>query len=121
VQRLLIDLHLGVWLALMIMVAVSMLSALPAALRRRQPPALYVPLHRVAAALIGLQIVIGALLLAAGRRPDTPLHLGYAAAVLVTMPAARALARRSPGSARWYQLGGTLVLLLLLFRLFETG
>lgn len=120
-QQLLIDLHLGVWLALMVMVAVILVSGFPAALGGRQPPALYVPLHRAAAGLIGLQVVIGALLFATGRRPQTLLHLVYAAAALATMPVARALARGSQGNARWYQLGATLLLLGLLLRLFGTG
>jgi hypothetical protein len=121
VQRLLIDLHLGLWLALAVIVAVLLVSALPAAFSGRRPPAIYLPLHRAAAGLIGLQVVIGALLLATGRRPQTPLHLLYAVAVLATMPVARGLASRSHSNAPWYQLGGTVLLLGLLFRLFGTG
>jgi hypothetical protein len=120
-QRLLVDLHLGVWVALVVVVAAILVLAMPAALGGRPPPAVYVPLQRATAALIGLQVVVGAMLFASGRRPQTSLHLVYAVAALATMPVARALARRSPGHARWYQLGGTLLLLGLLLRLFGTG
>ena len=120
-QRLLIDLHLGLWVGLAAIVAVVLMVSLPAALQGRQPPALYVPMQRAVAVLIGLQVVLGALLLGIGRLPQTPLHLLYAAAALATMPVARALARRSQAGARWYQVGGTLLLLGFLVRLFGTG
>jgi drug/metabolite transporter (DMT)-like permease len=120
-KALLVDLHLILGLALVFLVAAILVLALPAALAGRRPPQLYIPLHRLAAAVIGLQIVLGALLLATGKRPGTVLHLVYALAALMVMPAARLMIRRDPGHGRVYQIGATTLLLGVLFRLVTTG
>ena len=119
--QLLIDLHLILGLALLVLVASILVLALPAALSGRPPPKPYVPLHRLAAVAMGLQVALGAVLLGAGKRPGTGLHLVYALAALVTMPYARLMIRRDPGHGRIYQVGGTALLLAVLFRLVTTG
>jgi hypothetical protein len=118
---LLVDLHLILGLALVALVAAILVLALPAALTGRPPPTLYIPVHRLATAAIGLQILSGALLLGTGKRPGTVLHLVYALAALLVMPAARLMIRRDPGHGRVYQIGGTALLLGVLFRLVTTG
>lgn len=118
---LLVDLHLILGLALVALVAAILVLALPAALTGRPPPTLYIPVHRLATAAIGLQILTGALLLGTGKRPGTVLHLVYALAALLVMPAARLMIRRDPGHGRVYQIGGTALLLGVLFRLATTG
>jgi hypothetical protein len=118
---LLVDLHLILGLALVALVAAILVLALPAALTGRPPPTLYIPVHRLATAAIGLQILTGALLLGTGKRPWTVLHLVYALAALLVMPAARLMIRRDPGHGRVYQIGGTALLLGVLFRLVTTG
>jgi hypothetical protein len=49
------------------------------------------------------------------------LHLVYALAALMVMPAARLMIRRDPGHGRVYQIGATTLLLGVLFRLVTTG
>jgi drug/metabolite transporter (DMT)-like permease len=120
-KALLVDLHLILGLALVALVAAIVVLALPAALAGRPPPKVYIPLHRLAAAAIGLQIVLGALLLGTGKRPGTVLHLVYALAALLVMPAARLMIRRDPGHGRVYQIAGSALLLGVLFRLATTG
>ena len=119
--QLLIDLHLILGLALLVLVASILVLALPAALSGRPPPKPYVPLHRLAAVAMGLQVALGAVLLGAGKRPGTGLHLVYALAALVAMPSARLMTRRDPGHGRIYQVGGTALLLGVVFRLVTTG
>ena len=120
-QRLLIDLHLILGLALLVLVALILVLALPAALSGMPPPKPYVPLHRLAAVAVGFQVALGAILLGAGKRPGTVLHLVYALAALVAMPSARLMTRRDPGHGRIYQVGGTALLLGVVFRLVTTG
>jgi hypothetical protein len=45
----------------------------------------------------------------------------YAAAAVLVVPAARAMGRRDPSRARFYHVGGTLLLVGVLFRLVTTG
>ena|SRR5438552_105706 len=120
-RSLLVDLHLILGLALLALLATILVLALPAALAGRRPPKLYIPLHRLAAAAVGLQVVLGALLLATGKRPGTMLHLVYALAALSVMPAVRLMIRHDRGHGRVYQIGGTALLLGVLFRLVTTG
>jgi hypothetical protein len=121
VQRFLIGIHLVLGFTLLVVVASILVLALPAALRGGPPPRVYLPLHRLAAALIGLQVLLGLALLGTGRRPGTALHPVYAIAALATMPAVRLMSRRIPGRGRLYQMGGTALLLGLLYRLATTG
>jgi hypothetical protein len=92
-----------------------------AAVRRARPPARYLQLHRVAVGLVLAEAFLGALLFIGGRRPHVELHLVYAAAAVLVMPAARAMGRRDPSRARFYHVGGTLLLLGVLLRLVTTG
>jgi hypothetical protein len=117
----LVALHLVAAVVLLALVAVILAMALPAALRGKPPPGLYHPLHRVAAALVVAQVGVGGILLLAGRRPLSNLHLVYALAAILVMPAARVLVGRDPRRARLFQLGGTLLLLGVIFRLLTTG
>jgi hypothetical protein len=120
-KALLVDLHLILGLALVALVAAILVLALPAAVAGRPPPRLYIPIHRLAAVAIGLQVGLGALLLGAGKRPGAVLHLVYALAALLVMPTARLMIRGDPGHGRLYQIGGTALLLGVLFRLLTTG
>ncbi len=113
--------HLAMGLGLLALVVVILALALPAALRGQAPPALYRPLHRAVAGLVLAQVVVGVLLLLVGRRPHTNLHLIYAVAAILVMPVARSIVRHDRGRARLIQLGGTLLLLGVLFRLATTG
>lgn len=120
-QALLVDLHLILGLALLALVASILGLALVAVLAGRQPPKVYVPLHRLAAVMVGLQVALGAVLLGAGKRPGTVLHLVYALAALAAMPVVRLMIRGNPGHGRTYQVAGTALLLGVLFRLVTTG
>ena len=113
--------HLVLGVAALAVVAVNLVMAAIPALRGGQPPRLYRPLHRAAAALVGVAVVLGLVLYATQHRPKAELHLVYAAAALAAMPVARALVRRDPARARWYQVGGTALLLGIVFRLVATG
>lgn len=117
----LIMVHLVVGLALLALVAAILLLAAPAAIRGRQPPRLYRLLHRAATVLVGVEVLVGVLLYVQQRRPQSDIHLLYAAAALLVMPVAQALVRRDPSRARFYQLGGTLLLLGVIFRAVTTG
>jgi hypothetical protein len=73
-----------------------------------------------ALALVMIGIVLGLVILVTGGRPADPLHLLYAAVSLVVLPIARfwdRLARRRPLAIG---IGG-LIVVGLVFRLFQTG
>ncbi len=79
----------------------------------------------VLAALV-VNLLIGAVLLAGGRRPEDPLHLLYGPAALVTLPIGRWLAtRRGTGADRrrrdLWLVAAAVVLVGLEVRLFMTG
>ena len=101
--------------------AAIIVVAAPAALRGGRPPAVYLPLQRAVTGLVLAQVIVGALLFATGRRPQTNLHVAYALAAVVVMPVAMSLARQNPSRARFYQLGGTVLLLGVVLRLVATG
>ena len=121
IQRALIEAHLVLGLGLLGLVAVIVLVAAPAALRGKAPPPHYPLLHRAATLLIAIQVVLGILLFAGGRRPRDTLHLVYAVAAVLVMPVAWSMVRREQSRARLYQLGGTVLLLGVIFRLATTG
>lgn len=76
----------------------------------------------LAAALAGVQVVIGGILFLTGRRPSEGLHYVYGAAVLTALPAARLYAGRSgPRTEAWALLVGCLLLALLAVRALATG
>jgi hypothetical protein len=121
IQRALIEAHLVLGFGLLALAAALALIGGYAAVRRGRPPARYLQLHRVAAGLVLAEAFLGAVLFIGGRRPHVELHLVYAVAALLAMPAARAMGRRNPSRARFYHVGGTLLLLGVLFRLVTTG
>lgn len=76
----------------------------------------------VLVALIGAQVLIGAILYLQGRRPGESLHLLYGAAALVTLPAATTFAIEAPPKARAAVLATAGVVVCgLIWRLIATG
>jgi hypothetical protein len=121
IQGAFVEVHMLVGLGLLGLVAAIAVIAAPAAVRGHSPPALYPLLHRAAALFIAAEVILGAALFASGRRPHDGLHLLYAAAAILVMPLARSMVRRDKSKARLYQLGGTVLLLGVVFRLTATG
>jgi hypothetical protein len=121
ISTLLVAAHLATGLGALAVAAVTLAIAVPPAVRGGPPPRVYRPLHRAVAAMVGATVLVGGLLYVTQHRPQTGLHLVYAVAALLVMPVARALVRRDPARARAYQLGGTLLLLGVIFRLVTTG
>jgi Na+-transporting NADH:ubiquinone oxidoreductase subunit NqrE len=115
------DAHLLLGFCLLALVAVALVIGVPAALRRKPPPPLYLRLHRLVALLVLIEAVIGGLLFVSGRRPHFNLHVVYALAAILVMPVAMSVASRDPSKARLYHVGGTLLLLGVVFRLVTTG
>lgn len=120
-MALLVEVHLVLGLGLLALVATIVVVGAPAALRPQAPPDLYLRLHRAAAVLILAEAFLGVVLLAVGKRPHANLHVVYALAAVLVMPAARLLAGRGRSRASIYQLGGTVLLLGVIFRLTTTG
>jgi len=117
----LVELHLVLGFALIALLVAILLVGLSAALRRPRPPRLYFPLHTIAAGLLVVEVLIGLVLLATGRRPRDTLHLLYGVAALATMPIARSMISTNPERAKWYHLGASVFLFGLLVRLATTG
>jgi hypothetical protein len=117
----LVEVHLVLGFGLLALVAAVVLIGAPAALQRQAPLALYRRLHSAVTALIIAEVLLGAVLIATGKRPHSNLHMVYAPAALLVMPAARSLAARAPSRGAIYQLGGTVLLLGVIFRLTATG
>jgi hypothetical protein len=117
----LVEVHHVLGLGLLALVAAVVVIGAPAALRGKAPPSLYLPMQRAAAALIFVEVVLGAALIALGRRPHASLHLVYALAAVLVMPVARSLAGRGRSRAAMYQVGGSVLLLGVIFRLATTG
>lgn len=114
----LIHLYLA-WLVVALVVVLGLVAGV-GALRRSDAPPLYVGIRRFVLGLLGLQVLVGAVLLVIGHRPHDGLHLMYAALALAALPVAGALGRKSPRPAL-YEVGGAVVLLGIVFRLFGTG
>ena len=73
-----------------------------------------------AIALVAIAALVGLLQLASGGPPDDPLHLMYAAVALLILPLVRFWDRLA--GRRTLAIGtGTVILALLLLRLFQTG
>ena len=73
-------------------------------------------------ALVALQVVLGAIAYAIGKRPEEQLHILYGIAALMALPLAERFAQEAPAPAR----AGTLaiaaaVMLALVARSFGTG
>jgi hypothetical protein len=119
--RAMVAIHLILGFALIGILVAIVAVGLVAALRRRSPPRIYFTLHSAAAGLLVLAVLFGLLLLVTGSRPKVNLHLVYAGAALVCMPVVRSLIRSNPARAKWYHLGGSVLLFGLLVRLATTG
>lgn len=117
----LVQVHLALGFGLLALVVVTLVIGGYAALRHAPPPTVYLQLQRFVAGLVLAEVSFGALLYIGGKRPHVSLHLVYALAALLVMPVARSMARRNPSTARFYHVGGTLLLLGVLFRLVTTG
>ena len=75
-----------------------------------------------AAALVGVQVVVGGILFLTGHRPEQRLHYVYGAAVLAALPLARVYAgRANPRGEALALLIGCLALVLLAVRALATG
>lgn len=73
-------------------------------------------------ALVGVQVLVGALLFGAGSRPAETLHFLYGFVALVALPAARAFAAEAPFKGRAASLAaGSGLMLIMLWRLWVTG
>lgn len=73
-------------------------------------------------ALVGLQIVVGLVMLATGDEPGESLHFLYAGLALVALPAASSFAFEAPPKARAGVLGAAGILILaMIWRLWVTG
>lgn len=73
-------------------------------------------------AIIGLQVVLGAITLIGGAQPAEPLHLLYGAVAILVLPAASSFAAEAPPADRaWVVVAACGVLLLLAWRLASTG
>ncbi|MGH2735289.1 MAG: hypothetical protein ACRDKZ_06905 [Actinomycetota bacterium] len=78
--------------------------------------------RKVLAAAIGLQTLLGLLLLARGSRPAEGLHYVYSAVALGAVPLARYFASEAPPKARAGTMAaGAVLTLIMIWRLWETG
>ena len=121
IERALVQTHLVFGFGLLVMVAAALVIAAPAVLRGRTPAPLYAALQRAVTVFILAQVALGVVLFISGKRPQTNLHLVYALAAILVLPVARSLAHRRQATAPLYQLGGTVLLLGVIFRLATTG
>jgi 4-amino-4-deoxy-L-arabinose transferase-like glycosyltransferase len=72
--------------------------------------------------VIGLQVVSGVVLFAAGARPRESLHLLYGLAALAMLPLAATFASEAPPRPRaWVLAGACLILVVVGWRLASTG
>jgi heme A synthase len=72
--------------------------------------------------LIGLQVVGGAVLFAAGARPRESLHLLYGLAAVAILPLAATFASEAPPRSRaWVLASACLILVVVAWRLASTG
>jgi len=72
--------------------------------------------------VIGLQVVSGVVLFAAGARPRESLHLLYGLAALAIVPLAATFASEAPPRPRaWVLASACLILLVVAWRLASTG
>jgi galactitol-specific phosphotransferase system IIC component len=105
----------------MLIAAVGALAAIAGLIRPRILPAVRVYL-RVQIALVGVQVVIGLVLVATGDRPQQLLHWFYGAATLLSLPLAMLIGKRLGGREEQVWLaGGAVMTLLLALRALATG
>ena len=77
---------------------------------------------RVQIALVGVQVVIGLVLVATGDRPQQLLHWFYGAATLLSLPLAMVIGKRLGGREEQVWLaGGAVMTLLFALRALATG
>jgi hypothetical protein len=106
---------------LMLIAAVGALAAIAGLFRPRILPAVCVYL-RVQIALVGVQVVIGLVLVATGDRPQQLIHWFYGAATLVSLPLAMLIGKRLGGREEQIWLaGGAVMTLLFALRALATG
>src|SRR5579863_730661 len=106
---------------LMVIAAVGALAAIAALFRPRILPAVRVYL-RIQIALVGVQVLIGLVLVATGDRPQQLLHWFYGAATLLSLPLAMLIGRRLGGREEQIWLaGGAVMTLLFALRALATG
>ena len=74
------------------------------------------------AAIVGVQLLLGIITYGTGARPDETLHIVYGIVLAGALPLASRFAEEAPPKPRAGVLAGAgLVMLLLLWRLVETG
>lgn len=77
---------------------------------------------RIAAAAIGLQVLIGLVLVATGHRPHDALHWFYGAATLLALPLSRWMGGPlKERDKRLWRIGGAVATLLFAVRAVTTG
>lgn len=121
IDRALVAAHLVLGFGVLALVVGLLVIAGYAVLRHAPPAVPYLQLQRVVAGLVLAEAAVGGLLFINGKRPHVSLHLVYALVAILVMPLARTMARSRPSNARFYDLGGTLLLLGVLLRLVTTG
>jgi heme A synthase len=106
---------------LMVIAAVGALAAIAALFRPRILPAVRVYL-RIQIALVGVQVLIGLVLVATGDRPQQLIHWFYGAATLLSLPLAMLIGRRLGGREEQIWLaGGAVMTVLFALRALATG
>jgi hypothetical protein len=105
----------------MVVAAVGAVAAIIGLVRPRLLPLVRVYL-RVVIALVAVQVVIGLVLVAAGHRPEQPLHWFYGAATLLTLPLAMSIGKRIGGrDEQIWIAGGAVLTVLFALRAIATG
>ena len=100
---------------------VGALAAVVALLRPSLLPAIRVYL-RLTVAVVGVQAVIGVVLVATGHRPSQGIHWFYGAATLLSLPIAFAIGSRLPAREEpLWVVGGAVATVLFAFRALSTG
>jgi heme A synthase len=106
---------------LTVVAAVGALAAIAALVRTRILPAVRVYL-RIQIALVGVQVLIGLVLVATGDRPQQLIHWFYGAATLLSLPLAMLIGKRLGGREEQIWLaGGAVMTLLFALRALATG
>ncbi|GAC1344197.1 MAG: hypothetical protein NVSMB29_17630 [Candidatus Dormibacteria bacterium] len=110
------------WALVVLAVLVVAVVAGGLALGRREWDRRYATYLRVCSGVIGIQALVGIVLLLAGQRPGRGLHFLFGPAVLVALPVAERVAARHQGRRRAsVRLGGAAVALVFALASFVTG
>jgi heme A synthase len=105
----------------MVIAAVGALAAIAGLFRPRILPAVRGYL-RIQIALVGVQVLIGLVLVATGDRPQQLIHWFYGAATLLSLPLAMVIGKRLGGREEQIWLaGGAVMTLLFALRALATG